>query len=631
MSIRYRLAAVIAGIVVPVLILVGLVIAGLLPQRLAEAQKHGLDVAARAVASAMTYECGALGYRAQVIALDIANGHAPAEVLAAQQGARTNEGSYDVVRVGGAAPVTRGDLRGEDPTKLPQPRCSDTPGAIDREANGVPVIVEQATVETTRGAIVVTSVERITPAWVQAAKAQAKLERTHVTVYCPGGSTTGAIDREDVVWREAPAVAGQPCTVRAGEERKAGASYPLYVAGILAVALLASVLGSLWLANRLTGPIRAISDAARRATAGERDVRAPVRGKDEISELAQDYNVMVDELDGLITVAEDGRNRLRDTARRLGDILRRTHDLDGMLTALCALAETTAGAERAAVWMAEGSGLRVRTVHPIGTARPEARRLSGEDSLPMQAVGSRETRTTPDAAGDPASVLGGRMVALPLVSGEQVLGVLVAERPSSAPPFDPDEIERLELAIGSAGVAVDNAMLHRAAQRQSVVDPLTGVGNMRFLTTTLGREIERGKRFDRSVAVMIVDIDRFRQVNDELGPSVGDGVLKALAAELSAHVRSVDTVARYGGEEFAVVCPELSPENAARAAQRLVEAVRGATLDVLGVPVKVTVSVGIACYPLHGLTALDLISAADDAMLQAKALGRDRSVVAPLP
>lgn len=629
MSIRYRLAAVIAGIVVPVLVAVGLVMAVLLPQRLAQSQAHELEVAARSIASAMTYECGALGYRAQVIALDIANGQDPARVLKAQQGARTDTDSYDIVRVGSAAPVVRGSLQGDDATHLAHPRCSLAPGPIDRTTNGTPVLAEQATVETTRGAIVVTSLERITPPWLRAAKAQAKIEGTHITIYCASGSTTGMRTTGDVVWREAAATAGQPCDIRAGEAAPAGQRYRVWSLLVLGLALAASLGVIVWLANALTGPIRAVSAAARRATAGDREARVPVTGHDEIAELGRDFNVMVGELDGLITVAQDGRNRLRDTALRLGDVLRRTHDLDGMLAALCALAETTAGAERAAVWMTEGSGLRVRTVHPIGTVRPEARRLDGEGSLPMSAVTRLSTCLLEDASGDPASVLGGRMVALPLVSGEQVLGVLVAERPASAPPFDGDEIERLELAIGSAGVAVDNAILHRAAQRQSVVDPLTGVGNLRFLTSSLGREIERGRRFDRSVAVMIVDIDHFRRLNDELGPSVGDGVLTALAGVLTGHVRSVDTVARYGGEEFAVVCPELELANAARAAQRLVDAVREATLDVLGVQVKVTVSVGIACYPLHGTAALDLITAADDAMAQAKREGRDRAVVAP--
>lgn len=626
MSIRYRLAAVLALIVLPVILGVGLVLAVMLPARLASAQTHGLDVAARSVGSAMTFECGALGYRAQIIALSVANGQDARTVLA-QQGDGRPAGSYDAVRVGTGTPVTRGTVTG-DPTVLPGPRCSTAPGRIDTSATGRPLLVEQATVATTRGPITVTSVELITPDWVRAAKETARISSTHVTVFCATGSATGIADEHDVVWREAPAQAGQPCIVRAGESEVAGERFRFMTVAFLAAVVLVSLLLLLWLANELTSPIVALSHAARRATDGERDVRLEMRRSDEIGELADDFDTMVAELHRLITDAERGHEALKDTSRRLGDILRRTHDLDGMLTALCALAETTAGGAAASVWMTEGSGLRLRTVHPVGSPRPGTRRVGEGESVLAAAAGLRTTQATSDATHDAASILHGRFVALPLVSGDNVLGVIAVERAGDAEPFTDDEVERLELAVGSAGIAVDNAILHRAVQRQSVVDPLTGVGNLRSLTGTLGREIERGRRFGRPVSVMVVDIDDFTSINTELGPSVGDGILKELAAYLSAHVRSVDTVARYGGEEFAVVCPELGPENALRAGQRLVDAVRAARLDVLGIEVPLTVSVGVACYPADGASALELIGAADDAMAHAKAAGRDRVALA---
>jgi GGDEF domain-containing protein len=130
-----------------------------------------------------------------------------------------------------------------------------------------------------------------------------------------------------------------------------------------------------------------------------------------------------------------------------------------------------------------------------------------------------------------------------------VLGVIVVERDPQEPAFDTDDEAMLVSLAGPAGIAVDNVLLHREAQRLSVTDPLTGAGNLRHMTTTLAREVERATRFDRPLALLLLDLDHFKRVNDTYGHTVGDAVLRELSRRMAACVREVDTVARYGGEE----------------------------------------------------------------------------------
>ena len=113
-------------------------------------------------------------------------------------------------------------------------------------------------------------------------------------------------------------------------------------------------------------------------------------------------------------------------------------------------------------------------------------------------------------------------------------------------------------------MAIDNVLLHQEAQRLSLTDPLTSLWNYRYLTLGLGHEIERASRFSRPLAVLMLDLDRFKQINDQHGHQIGDAVLVEMADRMRTEVREVDTLARYGGEEFVVVLPETDPAGAAR-------------------------------------------------------------------
>jgi len=169
--------------------------------------------------------------------------------------------------------------------------------------------------------------------------------------------------------------------------------------------------------------------------------------------------------------------------------------------------------------------------------------------------------------------------------------------------------------------------LENELREQAIRDPLTGLFNRRYLQVTLDREIARVHRASQPVGIIIMDIDRFKLINDSHGHKAGDLVLEALGELLKHNIRQEDIACRYGGEEFVVVMPGASLHTAHERA----EIIR-AKIDALQVgydswKLRITVSVGVAAYPQHGATGEDVLIRADRALYHAKQEGRNRVVV----
>jgi len=161
-------------------------------------------------------------------------------------------------------------------------------------------------------------------------------------------------------------------------------------------------------------------------------------------------------------------------------------------------------------------------------------------------------------------------------------------------------------------------------ERLSVTDPLTGLDNRRRMMEALQNEVLRSRRLEQVFSVVLADVDHFKSYNDEHGHPAGDEALKRVATVLRGSLRDVDSVARYGGEEFFVLMPATSADEAAEFAKR----VRAQLAKHAPPAGDVTLSFGVAAYPAHGLNGEALISAADEALYEAKRAGRDRVVVA---
>jgi diguanylate cyclase (GGDEF)-like protein len=179
----------------------------------------------------------------------------------------------------------------------------------------------------------------------------------------------------------------------------------------------------------------------------------------------------------------------------------------------------------------------------------------------------------------------------------------------------------LSAVIGDRGRAIE--AMQRVLQdlrEQTIRDPLTSLYNRRFLQDYLERELIRAKRERAPLALIMIDLDRFKQINDRAGHQAGDQVLVEVGALLKRHVRGSDIACRYGGEEFAVVLPKTTLESARRRSAEICSAIRREAELLRGV----TASLGVALCPAHATDAEDLLRAADHALYKAKGGGRNQ-------
>ncbi|AFY90979.1 GGDEF domain-containing protein [Chroococcidiopsis thermalis] len=192
--------------------------------------------------------------------------------------------------------------------------------------------------------------------------------------------------------------------------------------------------------------------------------------------------------------------------------------------------------------------------------------------------------------------------------------------------------QRLAVKVAAnLALALANLKLREILQSQSVRDPLTDLFNRRYLEATLEREVRRGEREQTPVGIIMLDVDRFKQVNDTFGHPTGDTLLRELGKFLKEQIRAGDIACRYGGEEFMLILPAAPLEAVQQRAEQIREAVKWLQLkhqhQLLD---PITLSLGVAAFPYHGSTTQELIQAADAALYRAKNEGRDRVVTATL-
>jgi diguanylate cyclase (GGDEF)-like protein len=175
--------------------------------------------------------------------------------------------------------------------------------------------------------------------------------------------------------------------------------------------------------------------------------------------------------------------------------------------------------------------------------------------------------------------------------------------------------------------AVQRALLEDELKRLAYTDAQTSLYNHRHFQGQLDEEVRRAQRYGRAVSLILLDIDYFKQFNDNYGHPAGDRVLAEMAEVVRADLRTVDIAARYGGEEFVVICPETQRDQAMVLAERLCHRIASTGfISEGGVSHQVTVSIGVAAYPADAASKGDLVDAADKALYHAKRLGKNRVV-----
>jgi diguanylate cyclase (GGDEF)-like protein/excisionase family DNA binding protein len=212
------------------------------------------------------------------------------------------------------------------------------------------------------------------------------------------------------------------------------------------------------------------------------------------------------------------------------------------------------------------------------------------------------------------------MIVAPIRNTDGVVGALNLYRVGR--DFDAEDLELVQLFTNHVAIALDNATIHDQLVDAALTDPLTGLPNRRLFAERIDHALARRERAGSHVAVLFLDVDSFKMVNDGLGHAAGDAVLRGVAHRLRECMRQADTVARLGGDEFGILLEDIGEAEAVSAAERLVEAL-ASPLDVDGRTVRARASIGVALdRGESAITSVELLRDADTAMYLAKATNR---------
>jgi diguanylate cyclase (GGDEF)-like protein/PAS domain S-box-containing protein len=219
---------------------------------------------------------------------------------------------------------------------------------------------------------------------------------------------------------------------------------------------------------------------------------------------------------------------------------------------------------------------------------------------------------------------------VPMMAQGELLGLLHIAQPELDSSYLNEAHQRLAETISEQiALALANLKLRQRLQNQSIRDPLTDLYNRRYLEETLEREFHRAERNQQTVGIIMVDIDHFKQFNDQFGHEAGDVVLQTLGHFLNEYIRKGDIACRYGGEEFTLILPGAPKEVVEKRAELIRTKIKSVMIEYhhqhLG---PITLSIGVATFPQHGKQFEQVLRAADAALYQAKNQGRDKVVVA---
>jgi diguanylate cyclase (GGDEF)-like protein len=339
--------------------------------------------------------------------------------------------------------------------------------------------------------------------------------------------------------------------------------------------------------------------------------------------------------------AEREQRTLADTLRNIGLSLAAELNPDAILDTLLDHVARVVPYDTASVMILDPGSGRVRIARQRGYERFGVEGMVAEFDVPLSSLanlakmaGEQQPQVVPRTADDPdwrQTDLAAHIqswAGAPIVARGQVLGMLSLDK--GEPGFYTLELaQRLAAFAAQAGLAMENARLYAEQQRLAVTDSLTGIANRRRFDQELARELQRGSRFNRCTALVLMDLDDFKSFNDHYGHQSGDEVLRALAELVRRQVRSIDTAARYGGEEFVVILPESNTTAACLTAERLRLMVAQMPLQLAAwaeqvAAERVTISLGVAVAPQHADTPAGLVQAADVALYAAKRDGKNR-------
>jgi diguanylate cyclase (GGDEF)-like protein len=297
--------------------------------------------------------------------------------------------------------------------------------------------------------------------------------------------------------------------------------------------------------------------------------------------------------------------------------------LPGTNGSLCIINSSRNMVESVSSWGADDSGSGIAEIFP-----PETCCGLRSGQLRWRASGASQIDCNHFVGAAPGCYL-----CVPLVAHGDAIGVLYIGCPNEAArAIVENRTEGVRQLVQLTAMALASLDLRKKLENQSIRDSLTGLFNRHFLEIALERELARATRRKGSLAVLMIDIDHFKKLNDQFGHSAGDAILKEVAHAFNACVRTEDLICRYGGEEFTIILPDITPEATLNRAEGIRKAVAGLRTELDNdLYSSVTISIGAAIFPQDGQSSELLLRHADAALYRAKREGRNRVVMVDQP
>jgi len=388
------------------------------------------------------------------------------------------------------------------------------------------------------------------------------------------------------------------------------------VIAVLLASLLLGVGMVLWLVRAVVPRTRDYSRFAARVAVGDVGARLAPTGSDELADLGRT-------LDEMVSRQESDRS-YQMTQHEFVDALQVTESEDEAHLLLKRHLERSVPRSLVVVLNRNNSDDRLEARTPVPTDSSLSEALQGATPRSCLAVrfGRRHEQSDEIDPLLPCEVCGkapGTTTCNPLLVGGEVIGSALLVRDA---PLEPYEDQRLRDSVSQAAPVLANLRNLAIAELRASTDALTGLPNNRSVQATLKRMVAQANRSGRPLSALLLDLDHFKQINDNYGHGRGDEVLAAAAEAMRSAVRESDFVGRYGGEEFLILLPDTDSEGAVRSAEMVRAAV--AAVSVPNVDRQVTTSVGVAVLGDDGVDGDTLIRSADRALYAAKSLGRDR-------
>jgi diguanylate cyclase (GGDEF)-like protein len=337
-----------------------------------------------------------------------------------------------------------------------------------------------------------------------------------------------------------------------------------------------------------------------------------------LAELNARIEQLSHDLEHAIQRTEEERRRSRFLGELAGSI-----DLDEVLARTLEAAGGIAGADAALVTTTGSDGQPLVATLGLSAEEAERQAIAGPpDGRAARSIGISYRYGSEELSQNGSLIHSG--VAVPLLREDEQLGFLTIFTRSGGRSFSEDDVQELEQLALRAGPAIENARRFREARQLADLDALTGLHNRRYFHETLAREVSRAQRYDRSLALIVFDLDDFKAINDRIGHLAGDAVLADAAERVRDSVRSADIACRVGGDEFAVILPESTLLDADQLYRRIQQSVSARPIGQEG---RLVLSAGVTDLRPED-DGVSFFQRADEALYRAKETGKARMVTA---